>query len=711
MADLSVREPERKKRKLRFPRATQACTFCRKRKVRCSGSLPCDVCVREEAVCEFEIPPDASKSPGTARPSITLPDTPIYSRIHESDDSSRATSACQDAPIVSRRNSIDPPQTFMRDSHVGPTSGVSFLYGQWGKTGNQGDPSDVNIPQAPLMSWGDIPQISSAARSVLPETTFTAEQLSDILDRYFQYVSPTYRFLHHQTVKRWAAAMASNGELSAARKACVLLVCAQSLLHSPNTPEQQAAGRGNPELSLACFEEAKSLLDKEPGPPALPSVQARVGLCLYFLSTFRLNECRYCFSFAVTLATTLGLHRKQSSTSRINTLEAECRKRCFWSLYVLDGYLGVMLGRPRLLRDEDIDQSFPCNISDNDLTSDEVVDDLPQHGNLEAAISHAKLAKLMAKGNDLLYPLHTLSNHQLLQRSNEMLDALEKWQKDLPAFLQARQKTFTGLQTFARQNTILKLAWAHVRILATRRCLLMDFTHPSQAQDPRAKRCIQECISAIVMVLDTVEALIEHGQCYKSFWSTQYIALVAISTLYVLIIQGVRIDNFSGVEDCVEKARRCHDHLATLPPTGSQVERHHVLLSHLRSKAERSLTKRKMPKSDPRPHNNGGVVSSKRSSAGAPDEVQTSSTDANTEFAQGPPLMHNTSFSGPSNHLDHSISMMNQDAPNDMSMFGSMLTPNSSADSFQYMLDFGWESLDTIGASVRGEGMYGYQGM
>lgn len=50
------------------------------------------------------------------------------------------------------------------------------------------------------------------------------------------------------------------------------------------------------------------------------------------------------------------------------------------------------------------------------------------------------------------------------------------------------------------------------------------------------------------------------------------------------------------------------------------------------------------------------------------------------------------------------------DAPNDMSVFGSILTPNSNSDdiNFQYMLDFGWESLDTIGASMRdSEGAFG----
>lgn len=524
--------------------------------------------------------------------------------VDDSNDSSQAESTFNS---TSRRSSIGAPQAFMHDHHVGPTSGVSFLYHPWDKPqevrgGLQSNDEGGVISQAPLISYGDISLIDPEVLGVLPEPIFTVSRIQDIMDRYFQYISPTYRHLHHPTAKKWAIAYVNRDQqLTAAQRACVLLVCAQTLLHTSAHPGDPDVGRGDSMMSMACSERAKAILDKEPGPPGLASVQARISMCLYLLSTFRLNECRYCFSFAATVATALGLHRKMSST-KVNSLEGECRKRTFWSLYVLDAYLSVMLGRPRLLRDEDIDQPYPYNIDDHDLISNEPIESLPQHGNLEAFINHAKLAKLTARNNDLLYPLHSLTDDELLQRSNEMLDALNIWQDGLPDFLKPRERTLTGQRTFERQNTILKLSLAHARILATRRCLLTDFGHVdanpfSQSQDARAKRSVRECITAIVTVLDMVEALIQHGQCYGSFWSTQYIALVAISTFYVIIIQGVRhalpgdIQSFLNVDECLAKARRCHEHLATLPPAGTQAERHHVLLAHLRSKAERSLAK------------------------------------------------------------------------------------------------------------------------
>lgn len=398
-----------------------------------------------------------------------------------------------------------------------------------------------------------------------------------------------------------------------------------------------------------------------------------------------------------------------------------------------------MLGRPRLIRDEDVDQPLPENIADSDLMSSQNIDDLPRHGNVEALVAHAKLAQLMARGNDQLYPLHSLANDQLLQRSNDMLDALADWEHALPEYLRPKRKIMTGQRTFERQNTILRLAVSHVRVLATRRCLLMDFSHAntnpfSQCQDERARRSVQECISAIMMILETTETLIEYGQCYGGFWSTQYIALVAISTLYVLFIQGARhalpadVKSFMNIEECMEKARRCHEHLAALPPPGSQAERHHVLLAHLRSKAEKSVLRCKMPKGSldtvqaqqqnlagrPRDSPNGlqntmSIAHLNNNSFGdSLSTVQRNSTTSQPSTTREDFPTHaigTTEPFGP--HLTHG--MVGHDGMNDMSMFSSMLTPNSNSDaSFQYMLDLGWESLDTIGASnVRGD-MYSY---
>lgn len=50
----------------------------------------------------------------------------------------------------------------------------------------------------------------------------------------------------------------------------------------------------------------------------------------------------------------LGFHRKSRATTRIG-IDAELRKRVFWSCYGLDRQISILLGRPFALSDRDID--------------------------------------------------------------------------------------------------------------------------------------------------------------------------------------------------------------------------------------------------------------------------------------------------------------------------------------------------------------------
>jgi hypothetical protein len=84
----------------------------------------------------------------------------------------------------------------------------------------------------------------------------------------------------------------------------------------------------------------------------------------------RTNQAWYLFGTTAQLILSLGLHsKKHSRTSQTGNglIEAECRKRVFWSAYILDKYFNIILGRPGIFRDEDIDQELPARSNDSDL--------------------------------------------------------------------------------------------------------------------------------------------------------------------------------------------------------------------------------------------------------------------------------------------------------------------------------------------------------
>lgn len=141
---------------------------------------------------------------------------------------------------------------------------------------------------------------------------------------------------------------------------------------------------------------AERMLTKETGKVTLESVQARLSQCIYLLASSRVNQAWYAFGTTAQLIIALGLHRRQvyqPANTNQSKIVLEYRKRVFWSAYTLDRYLSVILGRPRIFRDEDIDQPLP-NQSEIDAESTSLTG--PKHRNRQSVddgpIFHARYA-------------------------------------------------------------------------------------------------------------------------------------------------------------------------------------------------------------------------------------------------------------------------------------------------------------------------------
>ncbi|KAH8657193.1 fungal-specific transcription factor domain-containing protein [Tricladium varicosporioides] len=418
-----------------------------------------------------------------------------------------------------------------------------------------------------------------------------------LLSRYFDFATPSYRFFHQPTVEAWAEQLLTDPDgkdvlLSASQRAIVFLLWAQAL-------EYHGEGDDTSTSSHLFYAKARSLIDSEPGPPTLESVQVRLALCLYLLSTSRINECWYTFGITTFIVMALGLHRKSSQHISIGMIESECRKRAFWSAYTLDRYLSVMKGRPRIFRDDDIDQEYPTNVSDSDMifTDVNMLSHLPQHGLMETTINHAKLACIMGRATDLLYPLRAPDAVDLLQRAETMIHELEIWEANLPLFLKPSTQTLTGQRIFERQNSVMKLAHAHVRIMITRLFIVGNFASLGQQQGPNetnaaAHSHLASCLQATYTIIDTVDAFVSSNTLIRGFWFTQYISLCAISTLYIYVIHN-HINPSSLIspngKNYFSIAEKCQQYLTSKAPKNSPNQRYLALLSQLRKKARRGF--------------------------------------------------------------------------------------------------------------------------
>lgn len=99
----------------------------------------------------------------------------------------------------------------------------------------------------------------------------------------------------------------------------------------------------------------------------LTSIQAVTFMVMFLQNSARLTQCYSYIGVGLRACIRLGMHRSLPS-ARFTPLEAEMRKRVFWTLRKLDIYTGAILGLPPSFNEDDIDQDFPLEVEDDDIS-------------------------------------------------------------------------------------------------------------------------------------------------------------------------------------------------------------------------------------------------------------------------------------------------------------------------------------------------------
>ncbi|KAF7593935.1 hypothetical protein BBP40_010442 [Aspergillus hancockii] len=608
---------------------TRACDHCKEKKTRCTGTLPCMRCTRLSLPCEYNaaysrgLPPEPPPAPPSvaakyASQSNTL--SPAYTNGNRSPQRpSRSYSRniayshqqTKNGAEISSRNSPDPVVTDFEGNYLGPASGVSFLNRVWRRLHQdeiraipgelQNDPSPQSTS---VFRFGDRPYSESREAGFTLPPLERARQLVEI---YFDFSMVTYRFLHRGSVETWLKQMYESNISSlnpptgfmVARTAIILIIFAVSSLYEELKLEDHLDVWNGSERWYAA---SKHLLTLESGPPRLESVQARLGQCLYLLSSSRANECWYTFGTALQLVTALGLHRKCSAklTKNENSyLHRETRKRIFWSTYTLDKYLSVMFGRPRLLHEEDHDQELPDEVNDEDMLQD---DARRRTGSPEsmmiASVLHYRLGRILGEISRQLYTINPRSREPPLEIAVRLTSELEEWKEAAPPLFSSVRAT-SLIPPLCRQSQVLQLAYSHAVIHATRSILLNDFTDLSRrppVPNPTVTSHIQKCIGAAEDVMKIVDTLGKQGVLIRSFWFTHYVCFCAITVVYIYTIQQCQLSSSpgaSGMEDTnhlcslFDLAEACQQHLAEATRKNCPSRRYSIILEELRLEARR----------------------------------------------------------------------------------------------------------------------------
>lgn len=240
---------------------TRACDYCKEKKTRCTGTLPCLRCTRLSLPCEYNaaysrgLPPEPlpapqssfpKKGPTTHRPLIAHGTTPAPRRSPKESTSSHLQLPKLD-PALSARNSPDPVATDFEGNYLGPASGISFIKRVWRRL-HQDETSALpdELPNessknASVFMFGDKPYTN------YQETGFTLppfDKALELVGIYFDFSVVTYRFLHRGSVEEWLRHMYEHNISSSnlpsgnmvPRTAVILMIFAVATLYEELHP-------------------------------------------------------------------------------------------------------------------------------------------------------------------------------------------------------------------------------------------------------------------------------------------------------------------------------------------------------------------------------------------------------------------------------------------------------------------------------------------
>lgn len=129
----------------------------------------------------------------------------------------------------------------------------------------------------------------------------------------------------------------------------------------------------------------------------LTSLQVIVAMIIYLQSTGNISLCYSYISVAMASSLRMGLHRSDP-TNAFGPIEHEIRKRTFWVLRTMETYVSTLLGLPRIVSDEDIDQEKPSEFEDEYILDNRTFPAETSHiSTITATKAHIELITILAK--------------------------------------------------------------------------------------------------------------------------------------------------------------------------------------------------------------------------------------------------------------------------------------------------------------------------
>ncbi|GAA5857128.1 hypothetical protein JCM8547_007976 [Rhodosporidiobolus lusitaniae] len=298
-------------------------------------------------------------------------------------------------------------------------------------------------------------------------------------------------------------------------------------------------------------------------PPRLVAVQLHLATTHLLLGLGRYQSAWLSFGTAGRLTLLLGLHRASPPTTP-SEVDAK-RRRVYWSAFMMDRFLSLIIGLPPLFNEVDITQPYPQL---DGPVSPQAASASDSHKMLIGSVAHFKLCRIMGHALDSLRTPKDLSQADRAFRVVAIETELEQWQRETPAFFHPETET-TGSDmagfaqiapVFERQQWRVRSTYQYIRLLLYRSSLLDELLNrfrrgpTSGATTPTVE--MKACVDAALYIATTAAEMQGRSLSGGTFWNTAFFAFSSVAALLVFLALYPDSPDCGKIESVIERAMR-----------------------------------------------------------------------------------------------------------------------------------------------------------
>ncbi|OAQ58338.1 transcriptional regulatory protein GAL4 [Pochonia chlamydosporia 170] len=464
---------------MRRGRVRSACVRCRRQKLKCDPSLPCQLCIRSGVQCV---------SSTDILPSPTKPSKPCSNALDFYSSTPVAGKRKADVP---RQSNVKTQRTQQSADSVQQVEYVSVvrLVEQILASTNKGIWVDSPLHQAVLPRRQDRYAQDASRKSIqdILGEEMPPQEICDILvASYMHAVQWYFPLVYEPSFQPRLNSLLREKTCSLADQPFLMLSLAAMLLG----------------LYFATPQDLKNIIRIPPGDISCLRAQMTSVLEKNFLGSFEQHNLDWiCFSSLLALYNVLNRRTrrgtmliasaiqaakdlkldKATNSASVTVGENEMRKRVWWTLFAADGFVGLSAGRAPMARLEEITVTESLD-SDNSMRSPEFQSmEVRDDGSLQPVTTcsfqryRARLFRVAARLNTKRYTSqHPYKNGSFKDETRDIYNELERWRESLPPELcldsyteleAFNERENTAGQIFRVQALTLKLLYENIQVL------------------------------------------------------------------------------------------------------------------------------------------------------------------------------------------------------------------------------------------------------